>query len=58
MKIIWKGSAVTEVYQFNKWLWNRLRYFINSSIKSTIIDTINDLCKLKGKFVLNAKIMN
>ena len=58
MKINWKGSAVTEVHQFNVWLLNRLRYFINSNIKSTIINTINDLCKLKGKFVLNTKIMN
>ena len=58
MKINWKGSTVTEVCQFNEWLWNRLGYFINSNIKSTIVDTINDLCKLKGKFALNAKIMN
>ena len=58
MKINWKGSNLKEVHQFNEWLWNRLGYFTNSNIKSTIVDTINDLCKLKGKFVLNDNVMN
>ena len=58
MNVNWKVSTVTEGCQFNEWLWNMLGHFINSNIKSTIVDNINDLCKLKGKFALNAKIMN
>jgi len=52
MKLDWVKISYEEVHLFDVWLWNKLSFYIDCNIKSTMVETTNDILKLKGRSIL------